>query len=126
MYDRYHNEAYAKGLGMRPLTKLPRFGDLCVNNNIIVAYVCGIKVHLLERHLNHILSYNYRIGQKNVAVSAAVHTVCMPRLAEQSRNGLQVKTSTIRSVPLIPAVVYWTRQQALYYWKHYLTHRGAT
>ena len=54
----------------------------------------------------------YSSGQKNVAVSAAVHPVCT--FAKQSTNGLQTQTSAVRSVPFrsvsFPAVV----QQAQY------------
>ena len=45
----------------------------------------------------------YSNGKKNVAVSAAIRIICM--LAKQNRNGLQMQTSTVRSVPFICSCV---------------------
>ena len=59
-----------------------------------------------------ILQYIYSSGQKNVAGSAIVHTVCTLAVEHELIANAN-KHRPFRSVSF-PAVVYWARQQGLY------------
>ena len=78
----------------------------------VVNLVYPVKVPIVLVIYDARVISTYSSGQKNVAVSAAVHPVCT--FAKQSTNGLQTQTSAVRSVPFrsvsFPAVV----QQAQY------------